>query len=149
MNFMALDPSVRWTLAGIGGVLVLATIIVQVLVRWKPDADFTSLRQRVNSWWVMASVFTLAMILSRSVSISFFAFISFLALKEFLSLIPTRRADRRRPGRARHLAGHGHRNRRLVPEEALGRRRPDPESLSAARDEGRERLRAERAQRGM
>ena len=95
MNFMTLDPSVRWTLAGIGGVLVVATIIVQALVRVKPDSDFTSLRQRVNSWWVMATVFTLAMTLSRNVSISFFAFISFLALKEFLSLIPTRRADRR------------------------------------------------------
>ena len=95
MNFMALDPSVRWTLAGISGILVLATIIVQVLVRWKPASDFSSLRQRVNSWWVMASVFTLAMTLSRTVSIGFFTFISFLALKEFLSLIPTRRADRR------------------------------------------------------
>ena len=48
MNFMALDPSVRWTLAGIGGVLVVATIIVQVLIRWKPASDFSSLRQRVN-----------------------------------------------------------------------------------------------------
>ncbi len=95
MNFMTLDPSVRWTLAGIGGVLIVATIIVQALVRVKPNSDFTSLRQRVNSWWVMATVFTLAMTLSRNVSISFFAFISFLALKEFLSLIPTRRADRR------------------------------------------------------
>jgi len=95
MNLMALDPSVRWTLAGIGGILILATIIVQVLVRWKTDADFTSLRQRIISWWVMAGVFTLAMTLSHNVSISFFAFISFLAFKEFLSLIPTRRADRR------------------------------------------------------
>ena len=62
MNFMTLDPSVRWTLAGIGGVLIVATIIVQALVRVKPDSDFTSLRQRVNSWWVMATVFTLAMV---------------------------------------------------------------------------------------
>ncbi len=95
MNFMTLDPSVRWSLAGIGALLVLATLIVGALSRWKPDGDFSSLRQRVNSWWVMTGVFTLAMTLSRNVSIGFFAFISFLALKEFLSLIPTRRADRR------------------------------------------------------
>jgi phosphatidate cytidylyltransferase len=43
----------------------------------------------------MVTVFSLAMTLNRNVSIAFFAFISFLALKEFLSLIPTRRADRR------------------------------------------------------
>ena len=95
MNFMTLDPSVRWSLAGIGALLVLATLIVGALSRWKPNVDFSSLRQRVNSWWVMTGVFTLAMTLSRNVSIGFFAFISFLALKEFLSLIPTRRADRR------------------------------------------------------
>jgi len=35
------------------------------------------------------------MIASRNLSLMFFAFVSFLALKEYLSLIPTRRADRR------------------------------------------------------
>ena len=95
MIFEMLDPSVRWSLAVIGGALVLATIIVQTLVRLKPGADLSSLRQRINSWWVMTGVFTLAMALSRDISIGFFAFISFLALKEFFSLIPTRRADRK------------------------------------------------------
>ena len=80
MNFMTLDPSVRWTLAAIFGALVLSTIIVQGLIRLKPSADFSNLRQRVNSWWVMVTVFSLAMTLSRNVSIAFFAFISFLAL---------------------------------------------------------------------
>ena len=95
MNFMTLDPSVRWTIAGIGGLLVLASVIVASLIRLKPNSDFSSLRQRVNSWWVMVAVFTLAMSLNRNVSIGFFAFVSFLTLKEYLSLIPTRRADRR------------------------------------------------------
>ena len=94
MNFEMLAPSGRWFLAAIGGALVLATIIVQTLVRLKPRADLSSLRQRINSWWVMTGVFTLAMVLSRDISIGFFAFISFLALKEFFSLIPTRRTDR-------------------------------------------------------
>ena len=42
----------------------------------------------------MAGVFMLAILLSRAVSLVFLAFLSFLALKEYLSLIPTRRADR-------------------------------------------------------
>ena len=95
MNFMTLDSSVQWSLAAIFGALILSTIIVQTLIRLKPSEDFSNLRQRVNSWWVMVTVFSLAMTLSRNVSIVFFAIISFLALKEFLSLIPTRRADRR------------------------------------------------------
>ena len=95
MNFMALDASVRWSLAGIGVALAVATVVTRVLVRWKPGADFSSLVARVNSWWVMAGLFALAMTVSRNVSIALFAFVSFLALKEFLTLIPTRRADRR------------------------------------------------------
>jgi phosphatidate cytidylyltransferase len=43
----------------------------------------------------MVTVFLLAMLLSRNVSLVFFALISFLALKEYFSIIPTRRADRR------------------------------------------------------
>ena len=43
----------------------------------------------------MVTVFTLAIVVSRTVSIVFFGFLSFLALKEYFSIIPTRRADRR------------------------------------------------------
>jgi phosphatidate cytidylyltransferase len=95
MSFEILSTEVRWFLAAIAGVLILATIIVQVLIRLRPEADLANLAQRITSWWVMTGVFTFAMTLSRNISIGFFAFISFLALKEFLSLIPTRRADRR------------------------------------------------------
>lgn len=49
----------------------------------------------MRSWWVMASVFAVAIGLDRRLSFFFLGFVSFLALKEFLSLIPTRRADRR------------------------------------------------------
>jgi phosphatidate cytidylyltransferase len=50
---------------------------------------------RVRTWWVIAWTFGLAIMLSRGTSVAFLAFVSFLALKEYLSLIPTRRADRR------------------------------------------------------
>lgn len=93
--WLALDPAVRWTIGGIFAVLVAATIAVRLLRRAKPEKNWTELTQRINSWWVMAAVFTLAMVVNRTVSILFFAFVSFLALKEYLSLIPTRRADRR------------------------------------------------------
>jgi phosphatidate cytidylyltransferase len=43
----------------------------------------------------MVAVFSVALLLNRAVSLVFFAFVSFLAFKEFLSVVPTRRADRR------------------------------------------------------
>jgi phosphatidate cytidylyltransferase len=43
----------------------------------------------------MAGLFLLAILLSNMTALVFFALISFLALKEYFSLIPTRRADRR------------------------------------------------------
>ncbi|MGZ8216685.1 phosphatidate cytidylyltransferase [Methylomagnum sp.] len=95
MNWLAVKPNVLYALAGVFGVLVLASAIVWLLQRRSPGKDYRELRQRVNSWWIMASVFAAAMSLNRNVSLVFFAFVSFLALKEYLSLIPTRRADRR------------------------------------------------------
>lgn len=93
--FSALTPNAAWFLAGIFGLLLLASGVVFGLRRAHPDRDYGELSARVNSWWVMAGVFAGAMALSRTLSLVFLGFVSFLALKEYLSLIPTRRADRR------------------------------------------------------
>jgi phosphatidate cytidylyltransferase len=95
MMFARLPEPVLWTLGGVFAVLVLASLAVQVLTRARPEADFSELAARVRSWWLMAVIFGLALALSRTISLVFLGFVSFLALKEFLSLIPTRRADRR------------------------------------------------------
>jgi phosphatidate cytidylyltransferase len=79
---------------GVLGALAIAEVVTAVLTRAKPDKDFGELKARVRSWWLMAGVFMLAILLSRAVSLFFLCFLSFLALKEYLSLIPTRRADR-------------------------------------------------------
>lgn len=95
MNWLAVKPNVAYALGGIFAVLLLASLLVYVLQRRNPGKRYAELRQRVRSWWIMAGVFALAMSLNRNISLFFFAFMSFLALKEYLSLIPTRRADRR------------------------------------------------------
>jgi len=95
MSVLAIRPNVAFALGGLFLILVLASAVVYVLRRRYLEKSFDELRQRVRSWWIMVAVFSLAMILSRNLSLGFFAFISFLALKEYLSLIPTRRADRR------------------------------------------------------
>jgi phosphatidate cytidylyltransferase len=85
-------------LAALGGIFVLlagASGVLAVLVRLRPALAKPELWLRLQSWWIMAAVFALAMAVSRTTSLVFLGFVSFLALKEYLSLIPTRRADRR------------------------------------------------------
>ena len=94
MIAIELAPAVRWTLVSIFGLLILASIMVSLLNRYS-QADTGELRQRINTWWIMVMVFGLAMVLNRTFSLLFFGLVSFLALKEYFSLIPTRRADRR------------------------------------------------------
>ncbi len=87
--------SVLWSLAGLYVILLIASSVVALLSWRDPAKDRGELVKRIRSWWIIVTVFTLAMVLSRNVAVAFFAFVSFLALKEFLSIIPTRRADRR------------------------------------------------------
>jgi phosphatidate cytidylyltransferase len=95
MSGPGLTHGVRLVLGGILGILIVASAISLVLERRGPTEKYTELRQRVRSWWIMVGVFGVAIAIDRRLSIVFFAFVSFLALKEYLSLIPTRRADRR------------------------------------------------------
>lgn len=77
------------------GILSLASIVV-VLLKWKkPHKDFSQLHQRITSWWVIILLLFGVLALGHHVTIVFFGFLSFLALKEFLSIVPTRQADRR------------------------------------------------------
>ncbi|MFT7618872.1 MAG: phosphatidate cytidylyltransferase [Planctomycetota bacterium] len=85
-------------LVGLGvifGILILASIVTKWMAVKQLDKDHTELCQRVRSWWVIVVLFAIAVILQRAYSLVFFGFVSFLALKEFFSVIPTRRADRR------------------------------------------------------
>jgi phosphatidate cytidylyltransferase len=88
------NPRVLAALGGVFALLVVATVVLAVLRKLKPGLDLTEVRLRVRTWWIMAGVFSAALVVSRVVSLVFFAFLSFLALKEYLSLIPTRRVDR-------------------------------------------------------
>lgn len=93
--FTALTPNAAAFLGVIFAILVIASGVVFILRRVHPEKDHAELAARVKSWWVMAGIFAAAMSLNRTLSIVFLACVSFLALKEYFSLIPTRRADRR------------------------------------------------------
>lgn len=93
--FKNVHPHVLYAMGGIFVLLVVASLAVRFLQRQNPERNYSELSARVRTWWVMCAIFCSAMFLSKAVSIVFFGFVSFLALKEFFTLIPTRRADRR------------------------------------------------------
>lgn len=90
-----LPPAVLWSLGGIFTLLVIASGASIALKENRPDRDFTELGQRIRTWWILVTIFTVAIVLNRTISMGFFAFVSFLALKEYFTVIPTRRVDRR------------------------------------------------------
>ena len=90
-----IHTNVLFALAGIFSVLVVATLITGILGRIRPAMKLDEIRARIRSWWIMAALFCLALVVDRGWALLFFAFVSYIALKEYLSLIPTRRADRR------------------------------------------------------
>ena len=94
-EFIKNNLNLVYSIAGIFGILVIASTISVVLKRSKPDKDFTELRQRIQTWWIIVSVFFVAIVLGRGLSVVFFGFVSFLALKEYLSLIAAKRVHRR------------------------------------------------------
>jgi phosphatidate cytidylyltransferase len=94
MSFDVPD-NVRFALLAILAVLMLASIAVAAMARARPENDYTELKLRVQTWWYIIAVFCAAIAFDRTVSVCVLGFVSFLAFKEFLSLIPTRRADHR------------------------------------------------------
>lgn len=72
------------------GLLILATGVIYTVYR-----DSQELKDRIYSWWIIIIFFILGAMLNTTVAMFFFGFLSFLALKEYFTLIPTRRTDRR------------------------------------------------------
>lgn len=95
MNWRAFPPSVQMAFWVMGGLLVTASLVSIALVKFRSDHDYGELRLRIKTWWWIVAVFALAILFNKTISVIVFGFISFLAFKEYLSLIPTRRADHR------------------------------------------------------
>lgn len=77
------------------GLLTIGSGVTLALGLKNPARDYSELRLRIRSWWIMVAILFLVLTLSKTAAIVFFCFLSFLTLKEFLSIVPTRQADRR------------------------------------------------------
>lgn len=93
---MTTPPSViLYAMGAIWALLIFATALVLAKAKMEPERDHKELILRTKSWWWMIGLFTLAVCTTRTMTMWFLGLLSFLALKEFFSMIPTRRADRR------------------------------------------------------
>ncbi len=93
--FEHLSHQIHLTFGFIAVLLLVANAILWIRRRSQPDRDDTELVLRVRTWWIIVASFAVVLAVSRTTAVLFFGFVSFLAFKEFLSLVPTRRADHR------------------------------------------------------
>jgi len=94
-----LDSQLVWAFAGVLGLLALSSLIGVVLkaVIRKPEAQGTisNLNARIGAWWIMSAIFALTLVIGPIGSLVLFGLMSLLALREYMTLLPTRRADHR------------------------------------------------------
>jgi len=91
-RYQALDPVLRMAIVVVS-ILVVASAVMWVLTRTRPEKDWSELTRRIRSWWVMVGIFFAAIVINPLLTVVAFAFLSFWALKEYMTLLPTRTAD--------------------------------------------------------
>ena len=94
-----LDSQLVWAFAGVLGLLALSSLtglVLKAVIR-KPEAQGTisNLNARIGAWWIMSAIFALTLVIGPIGSLVLFGLMSFLALREYVTLLPTRRADHR------------------------------------------------------
>ena len=96
---LRIDQHTIWLVGGVGGLLVLASLIGWALAQRDGSDAFkatvANLNARTRAWWLMVIVFLLALATGGVGSVVLFGMTSFLALREFITLTPSRPADHR------------------------------------------------------
>ena len=77
------------------GILTFATLLFYTIGWINPKANLKELKTRTKSWWIMASMFIVAMIFNPIISYVAIAFLSFVAFRELYSILGFRHSDRR------------------------------------------------------
>lgn len=91
-----IDSTVLKLFLGIGGILVLATLVAAILSfakKGQASSTLKNLNQRIAAWWAMAIGLAVTLLIGETAVIVLFLVLSFLALREFLTIAPTHRSD--------------------------------------------------------
>lgn len=83
----------------VASILTIASLIGWILQRTiKKESSVAVIRNlnaRIYAWWIMVILFFAAIAFGKIGSVILFGLVSFLAFREFITLTPTQRADRR------------------------------------------------------
>jgi len=94
-----IEQSMLILLGIVAGLLTLGTLAAQIGVRTarteKGVEVARNLKARMRSWWVMAAIFVVSILVGGTMTVILFGISSFLAFREFITLTPTRRGDHR------------------------------------------------------
>lgn len=93
--FSTVQPNLALAIAGAFVILLLSTLGLWLWQRQRPTASLDKVGGRLEFLWLTLGIFVLAALYSNTILILYLWFLAFLALKEFCSITPTRRADRR------------------------------------------------------
>lgn len=81
-------------LAGIGSLLVVATLVGEGLRHWRGETEtIVNLNARIAAWWGMVGLLAIAFLAGKAGVVILFALLSFAALREFVTLATRRAAD--------------------------------------------------------
>lgn len=89
-----LPGEIQVVISVIIGILVLSTLLFWTWGLFSKPKVLTELKTRTKSWWLMATLFLLAAVISPIITYIGIGFLSFAALREFYSVIRLRRSDR-------------------------------------------------------
>ena len=86
---------VAWALAATYALLLVASLAAAGLMRWRRPRVGARLTRGLRAGFLTITLFAAALLLERGWALAYLGVLGFLALKEYFSLIPLRRADRR------------------------------------------------------
>jgi phosphatidate cytidylyltransferase len=89
------QPNLTLVTGALVALLALATGGYVWLTWRRPAQSLAKIGSRIRFLWVMAAMCLLAIAYSYKILLIYIAFLAFLGLKEYLSITPTRRVDRR------------------------------------------------------
>lgn len=96
MSIESVSPGIWIAFAAILFLLLVGSGTTRVLINRFPQRDYTELRLRVRTWWMIVPPVAAALVAGKGVSIVLLAAVSALALKEYLAMVTHRHVDYRR-----------------------------------------------------
>lgn len=92
-----MHPTIENSLIAIWIIFFLSYALIFFLHKFAKIRNYDDIFVRTKSWFFLILIFSAIIFTKKSLAIYILAFISFLAFKEFISLVPNRKSDRRIP----------------------------------------------------